>query len=247
MRFTISCLAVLLLLCSCHRSEIISQKNQRENIKKGNELYAKKNFAEAREEYNKALELNPSNPDAIFNASLAGVRLASQEKVDTVKQALLDTAREGWTQLANTSPNATLASQSAFNTGNTFILDKKYAEAIPYYKQALRINPNDSAAKRNLRIAQLNAKNDSSSNNQNQNQNQNKDQDKDKNKKQDKDQNKKQQQQQQQKPQQPPEQKPVTKDAADRILQRNQNKENATRARMLKQNRNNRSQHEKNW
>ena len=109
---------------------------------------------------------------------------------------------------------------------------KQYDKAIGYYKQSLRIDADDDRTRMNLRIAQLNLKKDQNKDNQDQNKNQDQDK-KDQNKDQNKDQQNQPQQQDQQNQQQK-QQKEMSQQAASQILQAIDNKESATRARVNK-------------
>ena len=133
-----------------------------------------------------------------------------------------------------------LASKANYNLGNIEFNREKYAEAINFYKQALRIDPKDENARKNLRIAQLKQQNqnndnkDNQDNKQDQQQDQNKDQqqDQDKNKDQNQDQNKDQNQDQKKDNQQ----QNINNQTASQILQAVDNKENQTRARVNRAN-----------
>ena len=84
-----------------------------------------------------------------------------------------------------------LQSMAFYNRGNIAYNAQDYPRAIDFYKQALRLIPDDDEARYNLRMAQLKLKDQQQNQNQNQNQDQNKDQNQDQNKdqKQDQDQN----------------------------------------------------------
>ena len=261
-------LMALMSLTSCERGRVISEREQRHDVEKGNALYAQKDYGAAAAEYDKALSLNSGNPEATFNRSLASVRLAAAEKVDSLKQNLYAEASAGWEKFANApKSNPAIASHSAYNLGNIQMEGKQFDQAISYYKAALRIDPTDSVARRNLRIAQLNKQQQDKNKDKNQQNQQDKQDQQDKNKdqqqnqqnkeqqnqdKQNQDKQKQPQQQQNQpqpQPQQQQPQQPISKAAADRLLQRSQNKENATRAKLMKQNSNkhNPRSREKNW
>ena len=104
---------------------------------------------------------------------------------------------------------------------------EQYQKAIDYYKQSLRIDPDDDNARRNLRIAQKKLQQQNQDKNQ---QNQNQDQ-QDKKDRQDQKNQQQQQPQQQEQKQQPQEQK-INEQTAQRILQAMDSKENQTRARV---------------
>jgi hypothetical protein len=120
-----------------------------------------------------------------------------------------------------------------YNLANFKFSEENYKDAIDLYKASLRITPGFEECRRNLRIAQLKQqqnqdqnqdKNKNKDQNKDQNQDQNKDQNKDQNQDQNKDQNKDQQQQQDR----------MNQQTADQILQAMENKENNTRAKLIR-------------
>ncbi len=131
-----------------------------------------------------------------------------------------------------------LAAKANYNLGNVCFNSEGYPQALDYYKQALRLNPDDAAAKRNLRITQLKMQNQNQDKDKNQDQNkdqnqdQNKDQNKDQNQNKDQDQNKDQNQDQQQNKNQQQQPQDINQQTADQILKAMENKENQTRARV---------------
>ena len=122
-----------------------------------------------------------------------------------------------------TASDNRLASYAAYNLGNMAFNSQQWGQSIQYYKEALRRNPDDDNARDNLRLAQLKKS-------QSQNQDKDKNQDKD-NKEQEKE---KEQQKQDQQNQQQKQQKEMSQQAASQILQAIDNKESATRARVNK-------------
>ena len=99
----------------------------------------------------------------------------------------------------------------------------------------LRLNPDDAAAKRNLRITQLKMQNDNQDKNddKDQNQDQNKDENKDQENNQNNQQNQNQDQKQDQNKNENKNQQPdINQQTADQILKAMENKENQTRSRM---------------
>jgi len=132
-----------------------------------------------------------------------------------------------------------IASKANYNLGNLEFNRKDYAKAISYYKQALRINPDDDAARKNLRIAQKQLQNQDKNKNDRQNQdkqNQDKQDQEDKQNQDKQDQEDKQDQQNQQDRQnndrQQPKDKEISQQTASRILQAVDNKEAQTRAKV---------------
>ena len=123
-----------------------------------------------------------------------------------------------------------IAQRSYYNLGNIAYNDEQYDQAIEAYKAALRLKPDDMAAKENLRLAQL--KKQEQEQNQDQNQDQQDQQQQQQQEQQQQEQNQDQQQHQQQQQQQ--QQQPMTQ-SAQQILQSMQNKENQTRKKVKEQ------------
>lgn len=236
---------LLLLLCTVGSfcpavMHAESTRAERKLITKGNSLYNERKFVEAESIYQEALKVNPSSAEARYNLGLSQIKQVTNPTDTTGKnKKLMDSARKNFSDvasLAKTKPG--LASKANYNLGNVEFNAKDFAKAIEYYKQALRINPNDNNARKNLRIAQKNL--------QKQNQDQNK-QDQNKDKQDNKDQNKDNQDQQQnqdqnkdqqnnQNQQNKDKQNDMSQQAASQILQAIDNKETATRARVNKEN-----------
>lgn len=107
-----------------------------------NELFEKGNFAEAFERYGRALGLDPDNRVLHFNSGDALYRQGDFEK-----------AREHFGKAA-AGADPQLAAASHYNAGNAYLSEGKIDAAIEAYKNALRCNPHDELAKRNLEIAQ---------------------------------------------------------------------------------------------
>lgn len=218
-----------------------STRKERKLINKGNSLYNERKFVEATSIYEEALKENSSSAEARYNLGLSQIRQVANPADTTGKSAkLVDAARKNFSQvaaLAKTKPG--LAAKANFNLGNIEFNAKDFAKAIEFYKQALRIDPNDDKARKNLRIAQKNLQNQNQDKNKNQNQKnkedqKNKDQNKENNKDQNKDQNQNQNQNNNQK--QDKKEEDLSQQAASQILQAIDNKEAATRARVNKAN-----------
>ncbi|MDE6247306.1 MAG: tetratricopeptide repeat protein [Muribaculaceae bacterium] len=237
---------MIVLLSTFMQVSAQSTRVERRLINSGNKYYREGRFAEAINEYKKALVETPSSNVAKFNLGLSCISLAAKkEKGDSVAQKL---AAEGLQNLGEIaalgSANASLSAKANYNIGNLKFEQEDYAGAIELYKQALRLNPDFSDARRNLRIAQLRKQNQDQDKDQDKNQDKNQDKDQDKNQDQNKedqdqkDQNQDQQNQDQQKndQQQNPEQQPqsdneLSKQAAQQILNAIENNESRTRAR----------------
>lgn len=138
-----------------------------------------------------------------------------------------------------------IAQPAFYDRGNLAYKGEDYSSAVEHYKNALRRNPADDAARENLRLAQLklqqqqqnqNQQNKDDDKNQDQQQQQNQQQNKDDQKQQDQ-QNQNQQQneanQNKDKKEQPQQQNGGLSDAnAQQILKAMEDKENATRQKL---------------
>ncbi len=148
-----------------------STRKERRLINRGNTLYKERKFVEAQSLYQEAIAENPTSAEARYNLGLSQVRqVANPADTSSRNRTLLDGARKNFSEvasLARTKPG--LAAKANFNLGNLEFNAKDYQKAVDYYKQALRIDPSDDKARKNLRIAQKNL--------QKKNQDQNKDKD----------------------------------------------------------------------
>jgi Ca-activated chloride channel family protein len=107
-----------------------------------NELFEQGRFAEALERYTRALGLDPENPILHFNSGDALYR-----KGDFAK------AREHFAEAASEAP-PDMAGAAHYNAGNSYLREGNTDAAIEEYKNALRCDPHDRLAKRNLELAQ---------------------------------------------------------------------------------------------
>ncbi len=226
---------LFIIIAFFHTNYSYAESNRKERIAitEGNKLFVERKFKESAAKYQEAIKANAESAVGRYNLGLSQIRQVSNPQDSTAKtQELLKSARQNLNAVASLAKfKPGLASKANYNLGNLEFNCKEYKNAIEYYKQALRINPKDESARKNLRIAQKNL--------QNQNQDQNKDQNQqDKNKDQDKDQNKEQNQQnsqdQDKKEDKQNQQPEINNQAADQILQAVDNKENQTRARVQK-------------
>lgn len=223
-----------------------SVRKERKLITEGNELYVKRKFKDAEAKYMEALNVNGTSDVARYNMALSQIRQIVNLK-DTTPNTLklLDSAKKNLSEVASrarTKPG--LAAKANYNLGNMEFNSENYKPAIDYYKQALRIDPNDNNARKNLRIAQL--KQQQQEQNKDNNQNQDKDQNKDKDKNQDKDQNKDNNKENKDKNKDNNDrnnkEQSINDKTASQILQAIDNKENQTRARVNRANKGEKSQ-----
>ncbi len=179
------------------------------DVKKGNLLYNKKQYAEAAKLYEEALAKNPSAAIASFNAGLAKYR-----------QAAYSGAIEKFNKTIAASRMPGMISASDYNIGNAYYrignaseaqdikkAKESYETALKFYKRSMDLNPDDKDAKFNYEFVRkkidalsekFQMKKDEKKDQKKQDQNkENKDKN-DQNKDQQKDQDKDQQQQNQQ-------------------------------------------------
>ena len=222
---------LILLILFSFPSLIFSQTTRKERryVNQGNKFYKEGKFNEASKEYQLALSLNPSFTAAKYNLALSQLRMSAlPDTPEDQKEQLLKEGVAGMTDVSSIgASDPKLADKAFYNLGNVSFNSQQYKEAIDYYKMALRFNPDDDSARRNLRIAQKKLEQNNQNNqNQDQNQDQKENQDKDKNQNQQQDQNKDQKEQEKQ------QQNSLSDRTMEQILKANENRENATRAKM---------------
>lgn len=153
-------------------------QTDRNLIRHGNRAFKSQKWAAAETQYRKAIFKNQKNPQAIYNL---GCALLMQQK-DSLAMVQFGNA-------AQLESNIFRRSKSYHNMGVVMQNHREYAQAIEYYKMALRCNPQDNETRYNLALCKKLLKN----NQQNQNNKNNKDKnknDKNKDKKNDKNKNK---------------------------------------------------------
>lgn len=143
-------------------------QTDRNLIRQGNRAFKTQKWAAAETQYRKAISKNQKNPQAIYNL---GCALLMQQK-DSLAMVQFGNA-------AQLEPNLFRRSKSYHNMGVVMQNHREYAQAIEYYKMALRCNPQDNETRYNLALCKKLLKN----NPQNQNNKDKNNKDKDKNKK----------------------------------------------------------------
>lgn len=202
---------------------------QQENkfIREGNKQYKENKFAEAEQNYLKAMEKNASNSISNFNL---GNAFYKQEKHEEALQQ--------FNTFANSSTDKEKQAKAYHNIGNTYLKTEKLEEAVKAYKQSLKLNPKDEDTRYNLAYALEKLKQQQQQQNQNQQQNQ---QDKQEEKKEEQKQDQKNQEQQQQ------QQNQMSKEEAKRMLEALQNEEKNTQEKRDKRKEAVKVQIEKDW
>ena len=154
-------LAVLLAMSTT----AFAQRESRE-IRRGNALYEQGEYGQAELEYRRALEINSDNYAAQVNVGNAVYRQAEELRADT---AHLDESRKALSDslyavaLREYGKAARLMdekhandplrySKAVYNAGNCFTQLNQMEAAAEAYKEALRKNPKDEEARKNLAL-----------------------------------------------------------------------------------------------
>lgn len=111
-------------------------------MRKGNELYLQGKYAEAAQAYQMALQKKPTFTPGTFNLGNA-----------LVQQKQYDAARKVMANAVKTTKDPLVKSGANYNTGNTFMSEQQWQQAVDAYKESLRKNPQDADAKYNLSFA----------------------------------------------------------------------------------------------
>lgn len=212
--------------------QLASAQSDRDLIRQGNKAYRAKQYPQSEVKYRKALSVNASNSQALYNLGCAlMVQNKMQEAVKFFQQA------------GGLEKNKMRRAMAYHNIGIICQGGKMYEEAIKAYQESLRNNPHDNETRYNLALCKKLLKNNSKQNN-------NKNKQKDNKNKQDK--NNRQQQQNKNDNQQSNkrnEQQPrMSKDNAEQLLNAAMQQEQQTQQRLnkgMQQQQNRRL--EKNW
>ena len=106
---------------------------------KGDRMYRDSNYVGAEEAYRKA---NAENPSFNFQYNLAN-SLYQQGRIKEAQSAYEKS-------ISNSSTSPQQLSSAYYNLGNTNFHNKAYDKSIEAYKESLKLNPKDAAAKINL-------------------------------------------------------------------------------------------------
>lgn len=210
-------------------------EKERNLIIDGNKLFRSKNYKDAMGKYGEAYKMFPGSNVAAFNLAMSNIYLAATLKDnDSIAQQMINHAADLLRGVAQKEAKYNnISSKAYYNLGNLAFGGEDYAGAVNMYKAALRLNPSDNDARRNLKIAQDKLKNNKDKNKQNQQQNQQ--------------QNPQQNQQQNQQNQPQPKEQKMNNQTSDQILNSIERKENQTRAQKLRTQPGQRSRSNKNW
>lgn len=109
---------------------------------RGNAAFLNKEIIEAEANYREALSYNAENPIPEYNL---GITLYRDEKLAEAEKRFADAAQNAITKADK--------HKAYHNLGNTYLVQKKYKEAVEAYKNALRNNPTDEETRYNLALA----------------------------------------------------------------------------------------------
>lgn len=203
----------MLLLLACGLGLTMPAQAQTEAyrmVKHGNKCFLREDYKNAEKYYLRALQEQPRNARIRFN--LADTYMAENNNQEALKQ---------FADAAKAETNKTVKAMSFHNMGYIHHKAKQYDEAIKYYKEALRNNPNDDDTRYNLALCQRQKKQSQQQQQQQQNQEQEKqnqdrhNQDEDKN--------------------QPEQNDQITQESVDQLLQLSRQAENETRKKLQEQ------------
>ncbi|MBQ5573575.1 MAG: tetratricopeptide repeat protein, partial [Bacteroidaceae bacterium] len=172
-------LIVSMLLLSV---SLFAQRTDREYVRKGNKLYEDSLYIKAEENYLKAIDLNSSSAEAMFN--LGNAYIAQQKGQEALKQfqnaatlfevekeCLMHDEKATEKELNDCKENL---ARTYHNAGVLFHSNSDYQNAIAAYKEALRNNPADHETRYNLihALEQLKQQQEQQQNEENQQDNQ---------------------------------------------------------------------------
>jgi Ca-activated chloride channel family protein len=112
------------------------------HVENGNGYYQQKEFAKAKDEYDKALQKDKTDAVAQFNSGNASHQLKKYEE-----------ASKSYEAAAAATGDPALKAQALYNQGLSYIRQNKLPEAIEAFKRSLRLNPDDTDARENLQKA----------------------------------------------------------------------------------------------
>jgi Ca-activated chloride channel family protein len=158
-------LTILGLIIAC--SQLSAQQSADAGLAKGNDAYRKQEFDKAQDFYRKVLEKSPSNTTASYNLGNALYRDKKTEEAEKIFDLTAENASD-----------KNIKADAHYNKGVTLTMQKKIAESIQEYKEALRLNPSDSLARENLQRALQEQKNQQQNNKKNDQKKENKQQQK---------------------------------------------------------------------
>ena len=149
---------------------LLAQQQERQYIRKGNQLYSQGRLPEAESMYDQALDTKSDMIQGVFNKGNVYFQQDSFKK-----------AAQQFELAANMAENDSLKAGAFHNMGNSLMNAADYEGAVEAYKNALRKNPNDQNTRYNLSYAMTKLK-EQEQQNQDQDKKQEKDEGEDKDK-----------------------------------------------------------------
>lgn len=122
-------------------SIVFAQKDLKETAE-GNANFSDKKLIDAEADYREAISYNGTNYVPQFNL---GNTLYRDEQVTAAEQRYKEAAAQAVTKADK--------HKAYHNLGNSYMLQKRYQEAVEAYKNALRNNPTDDETRYNLALA----------------------------------------------------------------------------------------------
>ena len=138
---TRSLLALLFLMLLLSAAPWAHGQKGRSEVEEGNRQFHAGEYEKARESYRKALQKVPGSSVATFNLGDSEYKL---DEFSGAEKSFLEAIESG---------NRELLAQAHYNLANSLFKQEQIEESIEGYKQALRLNPADRAAKHNLEFA----------------------------------------------------------------------------------------------
>ena len=225
------CLTIVMTICSTVCVLTTGAQTDRAYIRKGNRTMragAEGGAVDSEVSYRKALSVNSSNAQAMYNL---GCALMAQQKDSA--------AMECFQKSVNAEKSKIRKAMAYHNMGVILQRQQQYGGAIEQYKQALRLRPNDNETRYNLVLCQRQNRNNQNNQNNNSggdNNKDNKDKNKDNkdNKDKNKDKNKDNQDKDKQNKKEQENKNQLSKDNAERLLNAAMQEEKQTQQRLKK-------------
>lgn len=191
-------------------------QNKKSFLRDGNDLYTDSSYNDAEMQYRKSLEKDQDYFNASFNLADAVYKQERYKESSALFDALIDNA-----------PTENDLAKVYHNLGNSLTQEQKLEEAIEAYKNALRINPNDTETRHNLALSKKQKQEqEQQEEKKEENKEEKKDQEKDKEGEDKQEQNKEQEKEDEKKENQPEDKKEeMSKEDAEKMLEAIQQEE----------------------
>lgn len=146
MRRDLNIAALVVVLFALLPLDVVAQKMpERSLVRRGNRLYGREKYEKSVDCYQRALEADPASFEAKYDLASALFRTERYDKAEqTLKSIAPDSTRSEIDR-----------ADAAYNLGNTQFAQQKYKEALASYREAMRLNPADTAAKYNYAYTKL--------------------------------------------------------------------------------------------